>query len=97
VTELDRLRQVAADQALAEYDFGESLLEGMDGWEPISGDQWSRTLVFAPFTDDGASTRGHFEVQFAPGQDAVLSASANIDGLQIGCPAAPEEAPDPTP
>jgi hypothetical protein len=83
-TNLTQLRRSAADDQFEAFLFSDFVVSETSGWEhAIGSDSWSRPVFFA--SDDGsASRKGSFVVEFAPGQDTVLDASASIDGVLIG-------------
>lgn len=84
--ELERERQCASDAEYESFVFGEgNEPEAADGWErTVPGDEWTRTVWFAPVEGNGDSVKGHFTVVFEPGSPSVSAAWASVDGNDVG-------------
>lgn len=83
---LDADRNEAADREFEAYVFGDaSEPEGADGWERTSpGNEWTRTVWFAPYEGEGDSVKGHFTVVFEERSASISAAWASVDGNDVG-------------
>lgn len=76
------LRRDAADRKFEDFDFGETKVEDMEGWEyENDGDQMTRTVYFENAEDpDADSVRGHFNVRFEEGSAVISDAYGVLGG-----------------
>lgn len=74
---LEDRRRRAADEALANYNFGEYVFVAeVDGWEHMTpGNEWWCTVYLEQEGQEGPSTAVTFTVDFNPGTDEVINAT----------------------
>lgn len=69
---LHNLRRDAADNCFAMADFGQLVIEEMDGWEYLTpGNEWNR-YVYVSSGGDKPTTRVRFKVVFEPDSEWII-------------------------
>lgn len=81
--ELDRAREVAADQIYETAKFGGAVILDCGGWE-VSADEWVRPVFLEPEAGAGDSLRGVCVLRFHPASDEA--ASLSLDGEELLVP-----------
>jgi hypothetical protein len=99
VEDLGDLRWRGAERELDSYDFGNFVPEMSSGrWESDnSEDVWTTTLLLRSLDDRSQSIKGDFAVEFAPKCEDVVSARAQVNGVQVGHRAETRDECSPTP
>ncbi len=87
MSDFDKRRIEMANSEFEAYDFGDSTVTAVDGWDYTTpGTEFTRTVWFENKDDpDGDDIKGHFTVTFDGTVGFTISdANASIDGNDIG-------------